>query len=110
MQLKVLDLAEFPAFMFAAEPSLAPRIEEAISLAGKAIRRDGAMKTIRRLQYQGIEAVINMAATDLDQALFEKGLNIIGVPRPSTMICPRRTSRSVIRPPLRWPPMPSINS
>jgi ATP-dependent phosphofructokinase / diphosphate-dependent phosphofructokinase len=45
---------------------------------------DRSDELIRRLQYQGIEAVINIGGDGsqrISQALFEKGLNIIGVPK-----------------------------
>lgn len=45
---------------------------------------DRSDELIRRLQYQGIEAVINIGgdgSQKISQQLFEKGLNIIGVPK-----------------------------
>jgi len=45
---------------------------------------DRSDEMIRRLQYQGIEAVINIGGDGsqrISQQLFEKGLNIIGVPK-----------------------------
>jgi phosphofructokinase-like protein len=45
---------------------------------------DRSDEMIRRLQYQGIEAVINIGGDGsqrISQKLFEKGLNIIGVPK-----------------------------
>jgi 6-phosphofructokinase 1 len=45
---------------------------------------DRSDELIRRLQYQGIEAVINIGGDGsqrISQALFEKGLSIIGVPK-----------------------------
>ncbi len=45
---------------------------------------DRSDELIRRLQYQGIEAVINIGGDGsqrISQLLFEKGLNIIGVPK-----------------------------
>jgi phosphofructokinase-like protein len=45
---------------------------------------DRSDELIRRLQYQGIEAVINIGGDGsqcISQKLFEKGLNIIGVPK-----------------------------
>ncbi|MBM3803918.1 MAG: ATP-dependent 6-phosphofructokinase [Acidimicrobiia bacterium] len=45
---------------------------------------DRSDELLRRLQYQGIEAVINIGGDGsqrISQALFEKGLNIIGVPK-----------------------------
>ncbi len=45
---------------------------------------DRSDELIRRLQYQGIEAVINIGGDGsqrISQMLFEKGLNIIGVPK-----------------------------
>jgi len=45
---------------------------------------DRSDEMIRRLQYQGIEAVINIGGDGsqrISQRLFEKGLNIIGVPK-----------------------------
>ena len=45
---------------------------------------DRSDELIRRLQYQGVEAVINIGGDGsqrISQLLFEKGLNIIGVPK-----------------------------
>src|SRR5215475_6531300 len=45
---------------------------------------DRSDELIRKLNYQGIEAVINIGGDGsqrISQALFEKGLNIIGVPK-----------------------------
>lgn len=45
---------------------------------------DRSDEMLRKLQYQGIEAVINIGGDGsqrISQALFEKGLNIIGVPK-----------------------------
>jgi ATP-dependent phosphofructokinase / diphosphate-dependent phosphofructokinase len=45
---------------------------------------DRSDEMIRRLQYQGIEAVVNIGgdgSQKISQQLFEKGLNIIGVPK-----------------------------
>ncbi len=45
---------------------------------------DRSDEMIRRLQYQGIEAVVNIGGDGsqrISQRLFEKGLNIIGVPK-----------------------------
>lgn len=45
---------------------------------------DRSDEMLRKLQYQGIEAVINIGgdgSQQISQALYEKGLNIIGVPK-----------------------------
>ena len=45
---------------------------------------------IRKLQYLGVDAVISIGgdgSQKISQQLYEKGLNIIGVPKPLIMIC-----------------------
>lgn len=90
MQLKVLDLAAVSG-IHVRGGTIIGTTNRGGPFHWPVKRRDGTWgsedrsdELIRRLQYQGIEAVINIGGEGsqrISQRLFEKGLNIIGVPK-----------------------------